>query len=249
MQSIQVTQKAVQEISRGERRALLLVSASQPFMVGEQIELVNQDASEVVGELHINEVTSRRLKDFSNHKDLLVGVELEQDLDPDLIATKISFSFHSHRKKQQMEGNDVKKYTDITEVDVYGDGGSRGNPGPSAAGWVIYDLDGNMLKSGGKFMGDSTNNQAEYLSLKLGLQDARKLGARKANVYMDSMLAINQMKGIYKVKNAALKPVYEEIKRFIRDEFESVTFTHVPREKNKEADAMVNKTLDHELGL
>ncbi|MBP7807356.1 ribonuclease HI family protein [Candidatus Saccharibacteria bacterium] len=244
MQSIQVTQKAIQEISRGERHALLLVGAAAPFLVGETVELVSQDASESVGTITVREVLSRRLRDFPNHEDLLVEAIAPHDFDPDLIATKITFSFQPHEKKHEVEGNVVKKYTNITEVSIYGDGGSRGNPGPSAAGWVIYDMDGNILKSDGHYMGITTNNQAEYTALKLGLLDAERLGAQRVNVFMDSLLVINQLKGVYKVKNKELWPIYAAIVQQCEQAFDSVTFTHVPREKNKAADAMVNKVLD-----
>lgn len=244
MQSIQVTQKVIKEISRGERHALLLVGAAQPFLVGEAVELINQDASEAVGTITIREVLSRRLRDFPNHEDLLIDANSPKDFDQDLIATKITFGFRPHEKKHEVEGNDVKKYTNITEVSLYGDGGSRGNPGPSAAGWVIYDMDGNILKSDGHYMGITTNNQAEYTALKLGLLDAERLGAQRVNVFMDSLLVINQIKGIYKVKNKELWPLYAAIVQQCEQAFDAVTFTHVPREKNREADAMVNKVLD-----
>lgn len=130
-----------------------------------------------------------------------------------------------------------------TEVKVYTDGGSRGNPGPSAGGFVILDMKDQILHENGKYLGITTNNQAEYHSLKGGLEAALKMGAQEVHVYMDSMLVINQMKGIYKVKNRDLWPIYEAIKKLV-PEFKNISFTHVPREYNKLADGMVNKTLD-----
>lgn len=134
-----------------------------------------------------------------------------------------------------------------TAVKLYGDGGSRGNPGPSASGFVLLDKDDNIIFKKGVYLGITTNNQAEYLSLKFGLEEAKKLGAREVDVFMDSMLVVNQMKGIFKVKNRDLWPIYESIKDMLGD-FKKVTFTHVPRELNKLADAEVNTTLDAELG-
>lgn len=131
-------------------------------------------------------------------------------------------------------------------VKLYTDGGSRGNPGPSASGFVLLDETNNVIKKSGIYLGVTTNNQAEYHSLKFGLEEAHKLGAREVQVYMDSLLVINQMKGIYKVKNRDLWPIYEAIKQLAKN-FKKVTFAHVPREFNKLADAEVNETLDAEL--
>ncbi|MFZ1323568.1 MAG: 4a-hydroxytetrahydrobiopterin dehydratase [Candidatus Saccharimonadales bacterium] len=135
------------------------------------------------------------------------------------------------------------KSRNTAEVKVFADGGSRGNPGPSAGGFVILDMDDQILHESGKYLGITTNNQAEYHSLKGGLETALRIGARKVHVYMDSMLVVNQMKGIYKVKNRDLWPIHEAIKKLV-PEFKEVSFTHVPREYNKLADSMVNKTLD-----
>ncbi len=130
------------------------------------------------------------------------------------------------------------------ELIMYGDGGSRGNPGPAASGYVLYDKDRQELARGGRYLGETTNNQAEYDSLRQGLLHMAKLGASKVNVYMDSQLVIRQMKGEYKVKNEAILVVYREIKDKILPKFKKVEFTHVPRELNKEADAEVNRILD-----
>ena len=130
-----------------------------------------------------------------------------------------------------------------TELKVYADGGSRGNPGPSAGGFVVLDMEDQILHENGKYLGITTNNQAEYHSLKGGLEAAHRMGAKEVHVYMDSLLVINQMKGIYKVKNRDLWPIHEAIKDLL-PQFKKVSFTHVPREYNKLADSMVNKTLD-----
>lgn len=132
-------------------------------------------------------------------------------------------------------------------VKLFGDGGSRGNPGPSASGFVILDADDNLILEKGVYLGITTNNQAEYQSLKLGLEEARRMGVQEVAVHMDSLLVINQMKGIFKVKNRDLWPIYESIKEIVTH-FKKVTFTHVPRELNKLADAEVNKALDLEAG-
>lgn len=126
---------------------------------------------------------------------------------------------------------------------VYTDGGSRGNPGPSAAGYVLIDDSGRLVDQGGEYLGVTTNNQAEYHGVRIGLESAIKHGWRNIEVKVDSMLVVNQLNGIYKIKNRELWPIYERIKELI-GEFEKVKFLHIPREMNQLADGMVNKTLD-----
>lgn len=131
------------------------------------------------------------------------------------------------------------------EMKLFGDGGSRGNPGPSALGFVLLDMDDNVLFEKGVYLGITTNNQAEYQSLKQGMEEAMKHGVRELYVHMDSLLVINQMKGVFKVKNRDLWPIHQAIKE-LSTQFKKVTYTHVPREFNKLADAEVNKCLDLE---
>lgn len=132
------------------------------------------------------------------------------------------------------------------ELIMYADGGSRGNPGPSASGYVLLDKDDKVLVDTGVYLGITTNNQAEYTSLKLGLEEARNLGAEQVDVRMDSLLVVNQMKGIFKVKNRDLWPIHDAIKQLLKY-FKHVSFTHVPRELNKMADAAVNRALDEQI--
>lgn len=134
------------------------------------------------------------------------------------------------------------------KVKLFADGGSRGNPGPSSSGYVIMDMNDTVLVDKGVYLGVTTNNQAEYTALKLGLEEALKLGASEVEVYMDSMLVVNQMKGIFKIKNRDLWAVHDAIKQLIA-QFKHVSFDHVPREFNKLADAAVNRATDAELGI
>ncbi len=130
-------------------------------------------------------------------------------------------------------------------IKMFADGGSRGNPGPSASGFVLLNLDDTVIYSEGIYLGITTNNQAEYQAVKFGLEEALKLGAREISVYLDSLLVVNQMTGIFKVKNRDLWPINEAIHDLV-SKFKRVSFTHVPRELNKLADAEVNKALDAE---
>jgi ribonuclease HI len=142
----------------------------------------------------------------------------------------------------------VEQHTGVVDkVKMFADGGSRGNPGPSASGYVLLDKEDNILVDEGVYLGVTTNNQAEYTALKLGLERALERGVREIDVYMDSMLVVNQMKGIFKVKNRDLWPIHDAIKELV-GKFDEVHFAHVPRELNKLADAAVNRALDEHLG-
>jgi ribonuclease HI len=132
---------------------------------------------------------------------------------------------------------------EIEVVKLYADGGSRGNPGPSASGYVLMDMNNTILVDKGIYLGVTTNNQAEYQALKFALEEAQRMRVRRVDVYMDSLLVINQMKGIFKVKNRDLWPIHDAIKRLV-SEFEHVSFMQVPRELNKLADRAVNRALD-----
>lgn len=128
---------------------------------------------------------------------------------------------------------------------IYTDGGSRGNPGPSASGAVIKSPDGETLAEVTKYLGRTTNNQAEYTAIIIGLERAKKLGATHVSLFMDSELATKQLKGEYRVKDPEIAKRFLEVMNLLH-QFERVTFTHVRREKNKEADALVNKCLDEQ---
>lgn len=130
---------------------------------------------------------------------------------------------------------------------TFTDGGSRGNPGPSASGVVVKSGDTTIVAFG-EYLGKTTNNIAEYTAVVRALETARDLGAKEVDCYMDSELVVKQMKGIYRVKNAGLAPLYLRIRNLMQS-FRAVHFHHVPRERNKEADAQVNIAIDRALGL
>ncbi len=134
------------------------------------------------------------------------------------------------------------------KVKLYTDGGSRGNPGPSASGFVLFDENDKILEDRGVYLGITTNNQAEYTALKLGLEEALKRQVAVVDVFMDSLLVVNQMRGSFKVRNRDLWPIHSAIIDLTKH-FSQVSFTHVPRELNKLADAAVNRALDEALGI
>ena len=141
---------------------------------------------------------------------------------------------------------DIVKKADQGIV-VYTDGGSRGNPGPSAAGYVIIDR-GELIDQGGEYIGITTNNQAEYHGVRLGLEAALRLGVEKVEFRVDSMLVVNQLNNIYKIKNRELWPVNQRV-RDLMGQFKQIKFVHVPRELNQLADGMVNRTLDRQKNM
>jgi ribonuclease HI len=130
-------------------------------------------------------------------------------------------------------------------ITVNFDGGSRGNPGPSGIGIVLSAQDGTPLVTLGKFIGAATNNVAEYMALILGLEQAAKFGAKTLLVRGDSELIIKQMRGEYRVKNPALKDLFEKANELVRG-FKSVKFEHNLREKNALADKLVNMAIDQQ---
>lgn len=133
---------------------------------------------------------------------------------------------------------------------LYADGGARGNPGPAGAGAVVFDNTGKRLVEVSDYLGVATNNIAEYEAILRGL---KKLAAEYSPdmvkqtplaIRMDSKLVIEQLKGNYKVKHPNLVPRYLEVKNLLARHFGVVTFEHVYREKNKDADALANKAMD-----
>lgn len=123
------------------------------------------------------------------------------------------------------------------------DGGARGNPGPAAIGVVLRNSEGTAVTEIGKYIGVGTNNEAEYKALVEGLGAAVEKGAQELECFLDSELVVKQMRGEYKIKHTGLKKLWEQAKAF-ESKIEKVSYSHVPREKNKEADAIVNKVLD-----
>lgn len=129
------------------------------------------------------------------------------------------------------------------EVIIFTDGGARGNPGPAASGYVIKNELGDNLAGIGLYLGHTTNNQAEYQALLNALIHAQKLGATVVNCFLDSELIVKQVKGEYKVKNKDLAPHFLKIWNLLHG-FKKYTITYVPRERNCEADTLVNRAID-----
>ncbi len=129
------------------------------------------------------------------------------------------------------------------EIVVYTDGAARGNPGPAGAGVSIRDSKGRVIVECGEYLGEATNNVAEYEALILGLSEGRRLGAARVEIRSDSELLVRQMLGEYRVRNAALQDLHSRA-REIQATFDHVEYVHVRREANQDADRMANRAVD-----
>ena len=140
----------------------------------------------------------------------------------------------------------------MLDIIVYTDGGARGNPGPAAVGVVIEDRSGKMLKELSAYIGETTNNQAEYEALVRALEELQVLFGEKlremhVEVRMDSELVVRQLEGRYRVKEPGLKEQFAKVATLRLEVAPNMTFVHIPREKNARADALVNTALDARL--
>lgn len=137
----------------------------------------------------------------------------------------------------------------MEHIVIYTDGGARGNPGPAGIGVQIVGEDGSLLKEFGEYIGEQTNNVAEYTALIRALEELLKLFGPKlrdmrVEVRMDSELVVRQMSGVYKVKEPTLKTLFTRAATLRLEHIPNLIFTHVRREKNKRADELVNEAID-----
>lgn len=131
---------------------------------------------------------------------------------------------------------------------VYVDGSSRGNPGPSGIGYYIVGERGEVLACGGEFIGFATSRVAEYYALKEGCEQAIELGLKSVRFVSDNLMMVNQMNGIYKVKNRDLLAIYDDIQKLLLN-FDACAFVHVVREQNMQADAQANLAIDRQFDI
>lgn len=148
----------------------------------------------------------------------------------------------------EMEGR-VTAHANYKEVansaTVYVDGSSRGNPGPSGVGYRILGENGQILLEGGEFIGFATSRMAEYYALKVGCQKALDLGLKTVRFVSDNLMLVNQMKGLYNVKNMDIAQVYDDVQELVA-RFDACAFMHVTREQNTAADALANEAIDQQ---
>lgn len=262
MKSLKLDHELAQEVLKGNRRSTWRLYDDKDLSVNDEVELIdkvnpsNPSSWVIIGRMRINSIVHKRLGDISQadlegHETLSSSESLleqyQQYYGPQVSQeTPVKIVHFSFEKQSKVPGKDVENTSEVKEVKLYADGGSRGNPGPSASGFALMDMSGNIILKQGVYLGVTTNNQAEYRALKLGLEEALREGVQQIHVFMDSLLVVNQMLGTFKVKNRDLWPTHQAIKDLV-SKFRHVSFTHIPRELNKIADSAVNEALDKEL--
>lgn len=265
MKTIKLDHELAEDVKNGKKHSTWRLFDEKDLSVDDRVIIIdkvdphNHDSWVAIGEAVLTKVVEKHLGDvakedheghnpYASPEDMLQAF---QGYYGDSVSFKtpvkvIHFEFFPYEHMRPLPDIPVVSFENPAEVKMYADGGSRGNPGPSASGFVLYDMQDKPLVDKGVYLGITTNNQAEYTALKLGLEEAKSMGARRVHVYMDSLLVVNQMKGIFKIKNRELWPINEAIRTLVHD-FEKVDFTHVPRELNKAADAVVNRAMDEVL--
>ena len=146
----------------------------------------------------------------------------------------------------QAKDRDWKGKLKGTTLYLYSDGASRGNPGEAGAGIAIFDEQGNELVATGEYLGQCTNNEAEYRALLFGIAKCEELGRGRIKSHLDSELIVKQIRGQYRVKHPNLIPLFMETMKRLSG-FASYSITHVRREKNRRADEMANRAIDDHL--
>lgn len=126
---------------------------------------------------------------------------------------------------------------------LYADGAARGNPGPAGSGAALVAPDGTVIAEMTRFLGHATNNVAEYTALIIGLEEATRQGIGHLDIRMDSLLVVQQMKGLWRIKHPGLKPLALQAGALLAG-FPSRTIEHIPREQNGIADALANRAID-----
>ncbi len=170
------------------------------------------------------------IKDFTNS-----GIHLNE---PSLSVLEI--------EEQKTTTSRASARDTANAITINVDGASRGNPGPSGVGYCIYDND-HIIERGGEFIGFATSRLAEYYAMKKGVERAIELGYKTVKFVSDSLMVVNQLSGIFTVKNQDVVHVYKDIQEKL-EQFDAVSFTHVPRSKNVIADSEANAAIDKILG-
>ncbi|HZM63829.1 MAG TPA: reverse transcriptase-like protein [Candidatus Saccharimonadales bacterium] len=259
MKTLKLNHKEAQEILNGKRTTTWRLFDDKDISVNDVVQLLDKidehdsQTWKVIGIAKITKILEKQLGSSTENEYAKEGFKTltqlmerhagfyRQKINETTPAKIIHFNFEP---KTELEDKDTT--VSLIEAKIFADGGSRGNPGPSASGFVILDMDDRIVVKKGTYLGVTTNNQAEYQAVKMALEEARKLQIQTLHVYLDSLLVVNQMNGIYKIRNRDLWPIHASIKEAVKD-FKDVSFTHVPRELNKLADGMVNETLDRAL--
>lgn len=144
---------------------------------------------------------------------------------------------------EKLSSSRISPRASANSITIYVDGASRGNPGPSGIGYYIADSDGRTIEQGGEFIGFATSRIAEYYALRKGIDRAIELGYKTARFVSDSLMVVNQLNGIFQIKNRDILPIYQDIQKKL-ESFDAVSFTHVPRSNNTIADSEANDAID-----
>jgi ribonuclease HI/ASC-1-like (ASCH) protein len=251
-----------EEIKAGIKTATFRVNDDKDLRVGDEVQLVdkvdgNHPTTWVIpGVLTITDIKlvpleelskeqMSRAESFDSKDEMLQTFRRfygeHVSMQTPIIVLNFSYTPLENQEKYLVEAQKSGIFTGSAKL--YADGGSRGNPGPSASGFVVLDEYNRLLHADNKYLGLTTNNQAEYHALIQGMEWCIKQQIPTLHVYLDSLLVVNQLKGIFKVKNRDLWSLYESAKE-LTTKFREFKITHVPRELNKLADAEVNKALD-----
>ena len=260
MKKLKLDHQLAELVKKGEKTSTWRLYDDKDISVNDELELIdkvdpkNPETWQTAGVAVVDRVIEKRLgelthEDFEGHEKFASQAELlktyQRYYGPQVTletpVKMIHFTLQARKPKAESALQDILPH--LKEAKLYADGGSRGNPGPSASGFAVLDMDNQIIAKEGVYLGVTTNNQAEYQALKLGLELAKRMGVSTLHVYMDSLLVVNQMKGIFKVKNRDLWPIHEAIKQ-LAGQFKHIQYTHVPRELNKIADGAVNEALD-----
>lgn len=263
MKQLKFDHKHIDDIVSGKKDTTIRVD-DKDISVNDHLQLVDKTSNsdpikwQVPGEILIDSVQEFRLDNIP--MDLVVrdgiGIKSREELylflrrfygqmiGAETVVKLIGFKYQPYKNavpylvKKSLSGEE-----ELTHVKLYADGGSRGNPGPSSLGFVIKNEQDEVIESNNKYLGITTNNQAEYHAFIAGLEWCKQHNVKNVEVFLDSLLVVNQMKGIFKVKNRELWSLHESAKK-LQSSFKKISFTHIPRELNKLADAEVNKALD-----
>jgi ribonuclease HI len=258
MKTLKFDHQTAQSILEGKKTSTWRLYDDKDLSVNDDIKVIDKvdpehDSSwQVIGRARVKQIIEKQLNDVTKD-DMRGHIEFRSSdemlthyrnlygerVDLNTPVKIVQFSFEPGSMDAPVEASKLE------EARVYTDGGSRGNPGPSACAYVICNLDDNVVEKSGFYLGKITNNQAEYQGLVMGLERASELDIKNLSVFMDSELVVNQVNGFYKVKNADLAPFYQKVSLLAKG-FQKISFTHVPRELNRIADAEVNRILDEQ---
>jgi ribonuclease HI len=172
--------------------------------------------------------------------------ESAADLDASMNESKVD---RDRKKRERVEAAAAEREAERAaearpvRTRLFTDGAARGNPGPAGAGAVIVSPEGHVVAKVGKYLGETTNNVAEYTGLILGLKRAKAMGLRELDVLADSELLVKQLNGEYQVKADHLRPLHDEARALLQG-FDQIEVRHIPREENEAADEMSNRAID-----